>query len=100
MLITSSNMVFSPRQLDMFSNKLSFLQQPIITFSVQDDFTYLCRICAVKTQNIIQMFGKNDDDQNLVEKINKYLPIKVNIQILAYRSFILYIRNVIVLNLI
>ncbi|CAF4866502.1 unnamed protein product [Pieris macdunnoughi] len=42
-----------------------------------DDFTYLCRICAVKTHNIIPLFGKDGDDQHLIEKINKYLPIKV-----------------------
>ncbi|XP_045485984.1 zinc finger protein 23-like isoform X1 [Pieris rapae] len=42
-----------------------------------DDFTYLCRICAVKTHNIIPLFSKDGDDQHLVEKINKYLPIKV-----------------------
>ncbi|CAK1547532.1 unnamed protein product [Leptosia nina] len=44
----------------------------------QTDFSYVCRICAVKTHNILPLFEKECLEQNLVEKINKYLPIKVS----------------------
>ncbi|CAG4956811.1 unnamed protein product [Colias eurytheme] len=46
--------------------------------SVPEDFSFMCRICALKTRNIMNLFRNEGADQKLVEKINKYLPIKVS----------------------
>ncbi|VVC87815.1 unnamed protein product [Leptidea sinapis] len=42
-----------------------------------DDFSNVCRICAVKTHSIIPVFGKEGIDLMLADKINNYLPIKI-----------------------
>ncbi|XP_038206681.1 zinc finger protein 846-like isoform X3 [Zerene cesonia] len=51
-------------------------QQP--ASSGPEDFSFMCRICALKTRNIMNLFEDEGAEQKLVEKINKYLPLKVS----------------------
>ncbi|XP_046971413.1 zinc finger protein 585B-like isoform X3 [Vanessa cardui] len=66
-LFQSSNMIYETAPKSYLSPSLNAM----------DDLSNICRICGVINVSLIPLFGEDAQKNELVQKINKYLPITV-----------------------